>query len=77
MPVLFSSDFTDVFFHYTEAVYSDQYTGTDKKGSGSHKYIQRLPYYVLVKRIFGERDETNKELSEQLEIVKRRCVLIR
>ena len=55
----------------TEAVYSDQLTGTEK-GSSKEKYIERLPYYILVKRIFGERDATNLELSQQLDTVKRR-----
>ena len=59
----------------TEAVYSDQYTGSDKL-KAKNRYIQRVPYYTLVKRIFGERDDNNVQLSEQLDVVKKRCASI-
>ena len=56
-----------------EAVYSDQYTGSDQDKS-KRRYIQRLPFFTLVKRVYDERDETNEKLNQQLEQVKEKWV---
>ncbi|XP_076436241.1 uncharacterized protein LOC143275834 [Babylonia areolata] len=65
------SKLRDDFF---KAIYSDELTGvtdTSDKSSGGG-YIQRLPYFILVKRVYDERHELTEELKEQLDIVKQR-----
>ncbi|KAL8603228.1 hypothetical protein ACOMHN_046234 [Nucella lapillus] len=65
------SKLRDDFF---KAVYSDELTGvtdTSEKGEGGG-FIQRLPYFILVKRVYEERHELTEELKEQLDIVKQR-----
>lgn len=56
-------------FYISEAVYSDQYTGSDEDRK-KKRYIQRLPFFTLVKRVYDERDEKNEHLNAQLEHVK-------
>ncbi|XP_012934651.1 uncharacterized protein LOC101853915 [Aplysia californica] len=56
-----------------EAVYSDELTGSaESQGVGDSGYIQRLPYFSLVRQVYNERHEFTEELKEQLEIVKKR-----
>ena len=50
-------------------MYSDQYTGSDKENK-KKQYIQRLPFFTLVKRVYDERDEVNEQLKGQMETVK-------
>ena len=59
---------------FSEAVYSDELTGvTDTSGKvEGGGYIQRLPYFILVRRVYDERHELTEELKEQLDIVKKR-----
>lgn len=46
---------------------------TDSSGKGDGGgFIQRLPYFILVKRVYDERHEQTEELKEQLDIVKKR-----
>ena len=64
---------TSLFNTHIEAVYSDELTGTvASPGLGEGAYIQRLPYFYLVKQVYNERHEFTEELKEQLEIVKKR-----
>ena len=62
---------------FAEAIYSDELTGvTDSSGeSEGGGLIQRLPYFILVKRVYDERHEQMEELKEQLDIVKKRSFL--
>ena len=53
-----------------EAIYSDQYTAG--KADDPTRYIQKIPYFILVKRVYDERDERNDNLEEQLNMVKKR-----
>ena len=47
-----------------EAVYSNEYTTTrPQKGRGKTSYLQRIPYFVLVNRVFEERDKKADELQ--------------
>ncbi|GFS07518.1 hypothetical protein ElyMa_002991200 [Elysia marginata] len=56
-----------------EAVYSDELTGTcASPGVGESEYIQRLPYFSLVKQVYHERNEHMEKLDEQLDTVKER-----
>ena len=58
---------------FAEAIYSDELTGvTDSSNKGNGGFIQRLPYFILVKRVYDERHELTEELKEQLDIVKNR-----
>jgi hypothetical protein len=41
-------------------------------GPEGGSYIQRLPYFILVKRVYDERHGLTEELKEQLDIVKKR-----
>lgn len=62
----------DDFF---KAVYSDELTGVSEnseKGKEGTSYIQRLPFFVLVRRVYDDRSELTEELKDQLEIVKKR-----
>lgn len=66
------SKLRDDFF---KAVYSDELTGVsenNEKGGEPSGYIQRLPYFVLVKSVYDERHDLTEELKEQLDIVKKR-----
>ena len=59
----------------TDAVYSDQYTGTrSDKASSPRGYIQKLPYFKLMRKVDDERDEKAEQLQEQLDVVKKRWV---
>ncbi|KAI0233898.1 hypothetical protein LSAT2_015868 [Lamellibrachia satsuma] len=51
------------------AVYSDQLTGSH--GPAPH-YIQRVPYFVLVKQAHRQRNSCDEVLAEHLEVVKER-----
>ncbi|RUS88807.1 hypothetical protein EGW08_003437 [Elysia chlorotica] len=56
-----------------EAVYSDELTGTcASPGIGDSEFIQRLPYFSLVKQVYHERNEHMEKLDEQLDTVKER-----
>ena len=71
-------------FSLIEAVYSDKLTGshtsqseqnlqrTSQSQTSTAQYIERIPYFTLVKRVFTERDETAEILSQQLETVKKK-----
>lgn len=71
---VFSKLFSKLREDFFKAVYSDELTGmADTSGeTDGGGYIQRLPYFVLVKRVYNERHELTEELTEQLEIVKKR-----
>ncbi|XP_067035546.1 uncharacterized protein [Acropora muricata] len=50
-----------------DAVYSNEYTTVPpKKTMSKTSYIQRIPYFVLVNRIFEERDKTADELRANI-----------
>ena len=50
-----------------EAVYSNEYTtAAPKKGKSKTTYIQRIPYFVLVNRVFEERDKNADQLKEAI-----------
>ncbi|XP_015759206.1 PREDICTED: uncharacterized protein LOC107338482 [Acropora digitifera] len=50
-----------------DAVYSNEYTTVPpKKTVSKTSYIQRIPYFVLVNRIFEERDKTADELRANI-----------
>jgi len=50
-----------------DAVYSNDYTTVPpKKTMSKTSYIQRIPYFVLVNRIFEERDKTADELRANI-----------
>ncbi|KAK2176160.1 hypothetical protein NP493_678g01056 [Ridgeia piscesae] len=49
------------------AIYSDQLTGSH--GPAPH-YIQRVPYFVLVKQAHRQRNDCDEVLAEHLEVVK-------
>lgn len=50
-----------------DAVYSNEYTTVPpKKTISKTSYIQRIPYFVLVNRIFEERDKTADELRANI-----------
>ncbi|ELU04076.1 hypothetical protein CAPTEDRAFT_225603 [Capitella teleta] len=53
-----------------DAVYSERYTGSSK--ANSSQYIQRLPFFSIVQRESTKKDEKDAELSEKLEVVKKR-----
>ena len=54
-------------------MYSDELTGTNEnQGGGDVSFIQRLPYFYLVRQVYNERHELTEELKEHLEIVKKR-----
>lgn len=60
-------------FFFIEAVYSDELTGTaESHGCENHEYIQRLPYFSLVKQVYKERHKVADELREQLDTVMKR-----
>ncbi|KAK7494886.1 hypothetical protein BaRGS_00013765 [Batillaria attramentaria] len=66
------SKLRDDFF---KAVYSDELTGVSESGENGGEgtsYIQRLPFFVLVKRVYDDRHDLTEELKEQLDIVKER-----
>lgn len=70
-----------IIYQISEAVYSGELTGvveegTDNKSICGESYIQRLPYFVLVKRTHDKQNEQIEELKEQLDIVKKRLVII-
>ena len=52
-----------------DAVYSDQLTGSQ---GPEPRYIQRVPYFVLVKQAHRQRNDCDELLAEQLEVVKER-----
>ena len=50
-----------------EAVYSNEYTtAPPKKGKNKATYIQRIPYFVLVNRVFEERDKNADQLRANI-----------
>ncbi|XP_078379085.1 uncharacterized protein LOC144662198 [Oculina patagonica] len=50
-----------------EAVYSNEYTTVPpKKGKNKTSYIQRVPYFVLVNRVFEERDKNADQLKADI-----------
>ncbi|XP_077869696.1 uncharacterized protein LOC100375393 [Saccoglossus kowalevskii] len=69
-----------------EAIYSQQYTSTTHqttnykvatnkqmdKQSEDHVFIQRIPYFTLIQRVFDQRNEEADELREQLDLVKKK-----
>ncbi len=59
-------------------MYSDQYTGSQLEGAASEaaRFIQRIPFFTLVKRVYDERDETAEELRDQLDAVKKRYIKV-
>ncbi|XP_067657515.1 myosin-11-like [Haliotis asinina] len=61
----------DDFF---EAVYSEELTGSSEKddNDADARYIQRIPYFLLVQRVYKERHAQGEELKEQLDVVKER-----
>ncbi len=68
------SDMQKYTFYITEAVYSDQYTSSvpdETSRENEAGFIQRLPYFTLVRRVYHERDEKAGKLTEQLDIVKK------
>ncbi|PVD30283.1 hypothetical protein C0Q70_09547 [Pomacea canaliculata] len=74
---LYSRIFTKLREDLFKAVYSGELTGvveegTDNKSVCGESYIQRLPYFVLVKRTHDKQNEQIEELKEQLDIVKKR-----
>ncbi|XP_059165212.1 uncharacterized protein LOC131947844 isoform X2 [Physella acuta] len=52
-----------------EAVYSDELTGAVDKPD---QFIQKLPYFTLVKQVYNQRHEQTDKLTEQVEILKKR-----
>ncbi|XP_033633186.1 uncharacterized protein LOC117294776 [Asterias rubens] len=69
-----------------EAVYSDQYTSsnethtsystatnvvTDKKQE-DQRYIQRIPFFTLVQRVYAERNEEAATLREEIDVLMKR-----
>ena len=60
------------FVTSTAAVYSDELTSSENKDDSEPTYIQRIPYFVLVKRVYSERHDIGEELKEQLDVVKER-----
>lgn len=50
-----------------DAVYSNEYTTVPpKKGKNKTSYIQRIPYFVLVNRVFEERDKNADQLQANI-----------
>lgn len=50
-----------------DAVYSNEYTTVPpKKGKNKTSYIQRIPYFVLVNRVFDERDKNADQLQANI-----------
>ena len=50
-----------------ESVYSNEYTTVPpKKGKNRTSYIQRIPYFVLVNRVFEERDKNADQLQANI-----------
>lgn len=50
-----------------DAVYSNEYTTVPpKKGKSRTSYIQRIPYFVLVNRVFEERDKNADQLQANI-----------
>jgi len=50
-----------------DAVYSNEYTTVPpKKGRNKTSYIQRIPYFVLVNRVFEERDKNADQLQANI-----------
>ena len=50
-----------------DAVYSNEYTTVPpKKGKSRTSYIQRIPYFVLVNRVFDERDKNADQLQANI-----------
>ncbi|BFZ01755.1 hypothetical protein BsWGS_04794 [Bradybaena similaris] len=57
------------------AVYSDELTVTaEKHADGDSGYIQRLPYFSLVKQFCQQRHNYNEELEEQLDNVNKKLL---
>ncbi|XP_041369445.1 uncharacterized protein LOC121383457 [Gigantopelta aegis] len=69
---VFSRIFQKLRDDFFAAVYSDELTSSENKDEKEEEYIQRIPYFVLVKRVYSERHETGEELKEQLDVVKER-----
>ena len=59
--------------HNIEAVYSDQYTGKQHDAHDDDNddgFIQRVPYFTLIRRVYRDRDDKSEQLTQQLETVK-------
>ena len=53
-------------------MYSDQYTGKqhDAHDDSDGGFIQRVPYFTLIRRVYRDRDDKSEQLTQQLETVK-------
>ena len=60
-------------FYVVEAVYSDQYTGKQHDAHDDDNddgFIQRVPNFTLIRRVYRDRDDKSEQLTQQLETVK-------
>ena len=70
---MYKNDAWGDVFHVVEAVYSDQYTGKqhDVHDDGNDDgFIQRVPYFTLIRRVYRDRDNKSEQQTQQLETVK-------
>ncbi|XP_046362334.2 uncharacterized protein LOC124139364 [Haliotis rufescens] len=70
---IFTRIFRKLRDDFFEAVYSEELTGSSEKEEEEEaRYIQRIPYFLLVQRVYKERHAQGDELKEQLDVVKER-----